>query len=65
MDAYGSNNNVIVGQYSRIVKILSPPPCSCLKELGPYEITTDVGIGKDCSLYVFSGRGTVYMYTKN
>ena len=49
----GSNNNVIADITEKSTKVFSPPPCSCLKkELSPYKAPVDVGIGKDCSLYI-------------
>ena len=62
----GSNNTVILDGWDRKVKVFSPPPYSSLfKELGPYADTvpTDVGIGKDCSLYVVDlTTHVVYVY---
>ena len=64
----GSGNNVILDwtMYERSVKVFSPPPSSSLiKKLGPYStsLPIDVGIGKDCSLYVVDNiRAVVYVY---
>ena len=62
----GSGNNVILDWYARSVKVYSPPPSSSLiKWLGPYRaaIPVDVGIGKDCSLYVVDMTNqVVYAY---
>ena len=51
----GSSNTVIADIDESKVKAFSPPQCRCLKkELGPFNNPgpVDVGIGKDCSLYV-------------
>ena len=61
-----SDNNVILDGRDRKVKVFSPPPSSSLKkELGPYATTVpvDVGIGKECSLYVVDlPSHAVYVY---
>ena len=59
----GSNNNVIIDNGDEKVKVFSPKPHKCLKELGPFKKPIDVGIGKDCSLYVVDiMRNAVYVY---
>ena len=62
----GSGNNVILDWYARSVMVYSPPPSSSLiKWLGPNSgsIPVDVGIGKDCLLYVVDvNNRVVYAY---